>query len=427
MTNSTRLLRWLTPPVRQERDDWTLLRTCADSSERLAADSEALRRLRISYRELNQQNQELKITPQHKVLIQLQARVQVILLRCRLYLDPQPTHSVSQLQEPILARILDYLREEQRYIRQQMLLSQTTQHYVRQLKVATQDVWTKTHCSPNLLLNLIRKIKNDDVHLHQPGEFLFASLNDIQEMTSEQIPDSDLSVYLRGLETARLIFFVSRRKIAWQESCELLMIAGLLHDLGWLMIKPTKNARGEKLKTDPSEIEQGHPVLGAALLGGLRGFPGDSYLTEVISQHHERLDGTGYPRGLHTSALGEYSRRLAVVCRFLELKNSERELTADGIRTFEREEVAFAAALQLFRESRRGEWDETVVDQFLSALDESLLQVLIETDRHNDPFTLKRFQQQRRDEAHELIPPPHFTMDAATTESANLTENHSKL
>lgn len=426
MTNSTRLLRWLTPPVRQERGDWSLLRSCAESPERLAADSDALRTLRISYRELNQQNQELKIAAQHKTLIQLQARVQVILLRCRLYLDENPTHPVTQTQQPILTRILDYLREEQRYIREQLLLSQTTEYYVKQLKQATQDVWTKTYCSPNLLLNLIRKIKNDDVHLHQPGEFLFASLNDIQESIHLQIQDADLSVYLRGLETARLIFFVGRQVTAWQESCELLMIAGLLHDLGWQMLQPKQNARGDKLKTDQSEIEQGHPVLGAALLGGLRGFPGDSYLTEIISQHHERLDGTGYPRGLHTSALGEYSRRLAVVCRFLELKNIERELTADGLRTYEREEVAFAAALQLFRESRRGEWDETVVDQFLSALDESLLEVLVETDRHNDPFTLKRFQQQRRDESHEPIPPPHFSIESSTTESAHLTENHSE-
>ncbi|MCA9023523.1 MAG: hypothetical protein KDA74_25415, partial [Planctomycetaceae bacterium] len=146
MTNSTRLLRWLTPPVRQERDDWTLLRSCADDAEQLATDSDAFRRLRISYRELNQQNQELKIAPQHKVLTQLQARVQVILLRCQLYLDAHPTHSVSQAQEPILTRILDYLCEEQRYIRQQLLLTQTTEHYVKQLKLATQDVWTKTYC-----------------------------------------------------------------------------------------------------------------------------------------------------------------------------------------------------------------------------------------------------------------------------------------
>ncbi|HAH46914.1 HD domain-containing phosphohydrolase [Gimesia sp.] len=426
MTNSTRLLRWLTPPVRQERDDWTLLRYCADGSKLLPVDSSALRMLQISYRELNQQNQGLKIAPQHTILIQLQARVQVILLRCRLYLDEHPTHSVSQAQEPILARILEYLREEQRYIRQQLLLAQTTEYYVKQLKLATQDVWTKTYCCPNLLLNLIRKIKNDDAHLHQPGEFLFASLENIQEVTTDQLNDADLAVYLRGLETARLICFVSRKISAWQESGDLLMIAGLLHDLGWLMLKPQKNARTDKSKTDQREIEQGHPVLGAALLGGLRGFPGDSYLSEVISQHHERLDGTGYPRGLHTSALGEYSRRLAVVCRFLELKNIERELTADGIRTYEREEVAFAAALELFRESRRGEWDETVVDQFLSALDQSLLEVLKETDRHNDPFTLKRFQQQRHDAAHEQIPPPHFSLDSAAAESVPLTENRSE-
>ncbi|MCA9016554.1 MAG: HD domain-containing protein, partial [Planctomycetaceae bacterium] len=299
MNHPTRLLRWLAPPVRQERDDWAALR--AQTSEPLQSDDTEYVILRKQYQELNEQNQELKIASQQRTLIQLHIRVQVILQRCRLYLDTHPTHAVSRLQLPILDRILNYVRQEQQYIRQQLLLSQTSLHYLKQLKEATQEIWTKPYCNPNYLLNLLRKIKNDDLHLNDPGQILFLSLSDFLDVARQTFQDEDLPVYARGLETARLINFVSRTFREWSENSELLLIAGLLHDFGWLMLQQQKT----KLSPDQRKIvddERGeHPVLGAALLGGVRGFPGDSYLCEVVSQHHERLDGTGYPRRLHTS------------------------------------------------------------------------------------------------------------------------------
>lgn len=406
MNHPTRLLRWLAPPVRQERDDWTALRS--QTSEPLKFDDAEFTNLRTQYQALNEQNQELKIAGQHRTLIQLHIRVQVILQRCRLYLDTHPTHAVSQPQLPILERILDYVRQEQQYIRQQLLLSQTSLHYLKQLKEATQEIWTKSFCNPNYLLNLIRKIKNDDVHLSDPGQILFLSLNDFLDVAHQSMPDEDLPVYARGLEAARLINSVSRQVREWRENDDLLLMAGLLHDFGWLMLKQNKTGLSDDQQKIIEDERGEHPVLGAALVGGVRGFPGDSYLCEVVSQHHERLDGTGYPRRLHTSALGEHSRRMAAVCRFLELKNNRRELTADGIRSFDSEEAAFAAALQLYRETKRGEWDETVVDQLLSALDPNLPEELLQADQHNDPFSLRRFRNYRRDVPESLIPPPHF-------------------
>lgn len=413
MYHPTRLLRWLAPPVRQEREDWTALRSQA--SEPLKSDDADYVILRKQYQELNEQNQELKISSQQRTLIQLHIRVQVILQRCRLYLDTHPTHTVSRSQLPILERILDYVRQEQQYIRQQLLLSQTSLHYLKQLKEATQEIWTKPYCSPNSLLNLLRKIKNDDVHLNDAGQILFLSVDDFQAVANQTMPDEDLPVYVRGLETARLINFVSRQNREWQENSELLLMAGLLHDFGWLMLKPPQGALSADQEKIVTDARGEHPVLGAALLGGVRGFPGDSYLCEVVSQHHERLDGTGYPRRLHTTALGEHARRMAVICRYLELKNNRRELTADGIRTFDSEEYAFAAALQLYREAKRGEWDERAVDQTLSALDANLPEELSQSDRKNDPFSLRRFRDYRRDEVQQQIPSPHFNASSDLT------------
>lgn len=424
MNQPTKLLRWLAPPVRQERDDWTALRSQASAP--LSFDDANFVQLRKRFQEQHDQNEQLKIASPQRSLIQLHIRVQVILQRCRLYLDQRPTHPVSQTQLPILERILDYVAQEQQYIRQQLLLGQTTLHYLKQLHEATQEIWSQPLCSPHGLLNLIRTIQNDDSHLRHPGQFLFLSLDDFLNVAQDRFPAEDARVYVSGLETARLINFISRAVPAWEDRSELLMLAGLLHDFGWLMLR-----QGQKeLSADQQKIiedERGeHPILGAALLGGVRGFPGDSLLCEVVAQHHERIDGTGYPRRLHTLALGDTSRRMAVVCRFLELKNNRRELTADGIRSYDNEETAFAAALQLYRESKRGEWDAEVVDQILSHLDPHLPTELQQADEHNDPFSLKRFMNYRRDDMESQIPSPHFQLEHHSSRNKTKTDSQAR-
>lgn len=422
MNQSTRLLRWLAPSIRRERDEWTDLRSKSQLTEQIGPDNQKFLKLRTRYEALVLQNQELKISATQQTLTQIQARVGVILQRCRLYLDTKPSHSLCQAQLPILERILDLIQEEQQYVRQQLLLTQTSLHYLKQLREASQEIWTKRYCNPNYLLNLLRKIEIDDVHRHHPGELLFISLDDFVAVANLEVRDIDMAVYARGLEAARLINFVSTQYKEWQENKDLLLLAGLLHDFGWLMFHQAETEATEDDRVSLDEWAQ-HPVVGAALLGGLRGFPGDSYLSEVISQHHERLDGTGYPRRLHTHAISEHSRRFAVINRFLELKNCKQELTGDGIRTYDAEEVAFAAALQLFREMKRGEWDATAVSQTLSALDPGLQEELRRSDRKNDLFSLKRFQKYRRDAAHSPAKPHHFRARSAPAETRSLTDS----
>ncbi len=412
-----RLLRWLTPTIRQERAEWAALRSAGETSKVSDPEDSQVDSLKALYSALHRQSQEFSIPEQHRCLSQLRSRVQVILQRCQLYLDPHPTYHLSRAQIPVLEQILGYIREEQQYIRQQLLLTQSTLHYVKQLKTATEELWSKPFCSPNYLLNLLNKIKHDDRHLTDPGEIVFLSLDDFLSVANLELPPQDLSVYVRGLETARLIYFISRQTEEWQDNVDLSLMAGLLHDFGCLMLKNREQTDPENQTAMIPDERGEHPVLGAALLGGLRGFSGDSFLPEIVSQHHERLDGTGYPRKLHTQTLSDHSRRLAVVSRFLELKNISLELSADGLRTYDVEEAAFAAALQLYREGKRGEWDEIAVDQTLTALDASLLEELIHTDRNNDPFSLKRFQMYRRDSEHLKMKQPHIRLNQNSAEA----------
>lgn len=54
---------------------------------------------------------------------------------------------------------------------------------------------------------------------------------------------------------------------------------------------------------------RGHPTAGAEILGSIE-FPWP--VADVVLQHHERLDGSGYPRGLRGTGIRIESRILAV-------------------------------------------------------------------------------------------------------------------
>lgn len=75
-----------------------------------------------------------------------------------------------------------------------------------------------------------------------------------------------------------------------------LALAGLLHDVGELYIDP------EHLRTDrPLQPEQwrhiaSHPVIGWRVLREMNG--AGTQVAEAVLNHHERLDGFGYPRGI---------------------------------------------------------------------------------------------------------------------------------
>ena len=88
------------------------------------------------------------------------------------------------------------------------------------------------------------------------------------------------------------------------------MAAGLLHDLGEMYIAP------EYMRDDAGALDfQGykhlvvHPHVGALLLSQLTNYP--AAIARAVDEHHERLDGSGYPRALKNESLSPLGRLLA--------------------------------------------------------------------------------------------------------------------
>ena len=90
----------------------------------------------------------------------------------------------------------------------------------------------------------------------------------------------------------------------------LLAVGGLLHDIGKLSV-PLEILRKPAGLTDEEYAEiKRHPEAGRRLLEELGGFP--PVVRDLVSDHHERLDGKGYPRGLAADELPLHTRILTV-------------------------------------------------------------------------------------------------------------------
>lgn len=87
-------------------------------------------------------------------------------------------------------------------------------------------------------------------------------------------------------------------------------IAADLHDLGKLAVPNEILDKPAKLDKDEFRVIQSHPFYTRKVLGMIDGFQD---ITEWASNHHEKLNGSGYPYGLDESRLDFNSRILACV------------------------------------------------------------------------------------------------------------------
>jgi putative nucleotidyltransferase with HDIG domain len=88
-----------------------------------------------------------------------------------------------------------------------------------------------------------------------------------------------------------------------------LVRAALLHDLGKLGVSNEILDKPGKLDAAEWEIVRDHPASGAAILSRITAFAG---MASIALEHHERLDGKGYPHGLKDGALSLDTRIVTV-------------------------------------------------------------------------------------------------------------------
>ncbi|GGY71855.1 HD-GYP domain-containing protein [Marinobacter zhanjiangensis] len=88
------------------------------------------------------------------------------------------------------------------------------------------------------------------------------------------------------------------------------IVGALLHDIGKILTPDEILHKPGRLTAEEFEIMKGHAAHSHQILSTTEGIGELSVLT--AAEHHERMDGSGYPRGLHGDEISIYGRMVAI-------------------------------------------------------------------------------------------------------------------
>jgi len=138
--------------------------------------------------------------------------------------------------------------------------------------------------------------------LHDPAVFRnFLAVRSFDHTTYTHCVD----VYVYSIALAE------RLGVEEASDLQVLGTGALLHDIGKSRIDKSILNKNGPLSGDEWTIVRKHPIDGVEMLRKAGGVADDSYA--VVSQHHERCDGSGYPEGLTKDKIHLYGRISGIV------------------------------------------------------------------------------------------------------------------
>ncbi len=143
------------------------------------------------------------------------------------------------------------------------------------------------------------------------------------------------------------------REMGWsEETCQTMQLVGLVHDIGKMSIPGEILTKPGKLSAIEFELVKTHAENGYQILHDVE-FP--LPIARIIREHHERMDGSGYPQGLKGENTLPESRILAVA-DVLEAMASKRPYRAS---------LGIEAAISEIEAHRGSLFEPEVVDAML--------------------------------------------------------------
>lgn len=135
-----------------------------------------------------------------------------------------------------------------------------------------------------------------------------------------------------------------------------LAFAGMLHDVGKIEIPDNILNKPGKHTKEETEIMRCHVLRGVKIVEKMQDSSGS--LLQIVAQHHEKLDGNGYPNNLSGSQISEFGRMIAII-------DAYDAITAD--RCYKKGMPANFALKMLLKYSG-SHFDEFLVKQFVKCI-----------------------------------------------------------
>ncbi len=171
-----------------------------------------------------------------------------------------------------------------------------------------------------------------------------------------RLKNKDDYTYLHSVAVCALMIALGKQLGLSEADIKDAGMAGLLHDVGKMMIPDEVLNKPGKLTDEEFEIIKNHPRRGWEVLSASPG--ANAVALDVVLHHHERVDGTGYPEKISGEALTLFAR-MGAVCDVYDALTSNRCYKAG----WEPSE-----ALRKMAEWRNGHFDERIFHAFVKTI-----------------------------------------------------------
>jgi putative nucleotidyltransferase with HDIG domain/PAS domain S-box-containing protein len=208
-----------------------------------------------------------------------------------------------------------------------------------------------------LLVNDITKSIEAEEKLKQSYEILRTATGDIIKAMSSTSEMRDPYTAGHQKRVHELAVAIGQKMDISEEQLEALRFAGLIHDIGKVSVPSDILSKPGKISQMEFEVIKNHSQVGFDLLSKIE-FPWP--IARIVLQHHERLDGSGYPQGLKGNEILLEAKILAVA-DVVEAMNSHRPYRAA---------LGIELALQEISKNKNSYYDPSVVDACISLFKE---------------------------------------------------------
>jgi putative two-component system response regulator len=158
-------------------------------------------------------------------------------------------------------------------------------------------------------------------------ERLYLNFDSLEESEHATIRSLMIALKTRDVETyehsARVVplsILLGRERALDETELRALEFGSLLHDIGKIGVPDAVLRKPSRLTDEEWMMMRRHPQHGERILAGIKFLEGAA---RVVSQHHERWDGKGYPLGLQGEQIDLNARILAVSDAF-DVMTSDR-------------------------------------------------------------------------------------------------------
>ncbi len=219
------------------------------------------------------------------------------------------------------------------------------------VQITSQDEFGVMGCHTNFMIEMLEKRNRE---LEKTRQEIIERLGRAAEYRDNET----------GMHVIRMSHFseaLAKKANLSKEDCDLILQASPMHDVGKIGIPDNILLKPGKLEGKEWTTMQTHVEVGASILSG-----SDSKIMqlaeEIAATHHEKYDGTGYPKGLKGEEIS-LAGRIIPICDVFDALTSVRPY---------KKAWTIEKATNLIKEEKGKHFDPDLVDKFISILPEIL-------------------------------------------------------